>query len=165
MPPTHHPSAQALANLLIGDCSPGAALLLARHIEACPQCAIRVQAMGAVGAAARDIQVDPPRSLRPGVEITHLKGVSGLGEAVFQLRVAPGEMLKLDEPLPLAELLVLEGVLCVDNESYGPGDFLSLDERPGGRLKSGDERGCVCLITCLDEDGAAGETGENGEPS
>jgi anti-sigma factor ChrR (cupin superfamily) len=154
MPPIHHPSAQALANLLIGDCSPGAALLLARHVEACPQCAIRVQAMGAVGGAVGDIQCDPPRLLRPGVEVIHLRSVSGLGEAVFKLKVRPGEPLALDEPLPLAEFLVLEGGLRVDDESYGPGDFLSIEERPTVRLASDSDRGCLCLITCLDEDGA-----------
>jgi anti-sigma factor ChrR (cupin superfamily) len=152
MPPIHHPSAQALANLLIGDCSPGAALLLASHIEACPQCANRVQAMGAVGGPAQDVQSDPPRLLRPGVEIIHLRSVSGLGEAVFKLRAGPGEPLALDEPLPVAELLVLEGGLRVDDESYVPGDFLAIEERPAVRLVSASDRGCVCLITCLDED-------------
>ena len=153
MPPVHHPSAQALANLLIGDCSPGAALLLARHIEACPQCAIRVQAMGAVGSPPAEYQLEPPQLLRPGVEITQLKGVSGVGEAVFQLRAEPDEPLSLEEPFPVAEILVIEGALTVDGETYGPGDFLSVEDHPVGQLASGGERGCLCLITCLDADG------------
>ena len=151
--PSHHPSAQALADLLIGDCSPGAALLVGRHVEACAQCASRVQAMGAVGGPPGAFRCTPAEMLAPGVEIARVTGASGLGEAVFHLRVQAGELLPLEELLPVAEVLVLEGGLGLGGESYGPGDFLSLENRPATKLVADAARGCACLLTCLDAAG------------
>jgi len=155
MPPTHHPSAQALANFLIGDCSPGAALLISRHMDECAQCTARVQAMGAAAAAQSVAGYDPVQVLRPGLEIARLQGVSGLGEAVFELQAAPGQTVSLDEPYPVAEILVLEGLLEIDGETFGRGDFLSLEETAPSLISSDATLGCRCLITCLDTDDAA----------
>lgn len=151
-PPTHHPSAQMLANFLIGDCSPGAALLVARHIEACAQCAARIQAMGAVGGAAGEVFYETPRLLRPGVEMARVIGASGIGEAVLSVSAAPAELLPLDEPLAAAEILVLSGGFTADGETYTPGDFLSLEERPVRQAISNPDLGCAYLVTCQDED-------------
>jgi anti-sigma factor ChrR (cupin superfamily) len=148
--PLHHPSAQALANLMIGDCSPGAALLLSRHVGACPQCTARVQAMGALVTPISGINYEPPQALRPGVEIARVAGASGLGEAVFRLRAGRGEPLDLAEPYPVAEILILEGGVMIGGETYVPGDFLAVNERATGEVVGDPERGCVCLITCLD---------------
>lgn len=155
MSPIHHPSAQALANLLIGDCSPGAALLVGRHLVACPQCAARVQAMGAVGAPSGEIRCDAVQLLRPGVQIARVQGVSGLGEAVFQLRAEAAATLSIEEPFPIAELLVVAGGLSVDGEPYAPGDFLSVEETRPSVLAADAQHGCELLITCLDADGVA----------
>lgn len=141
-----------MANLLIGDCSPGAALLLARHVDACPKCAIRMQAMGAVGGMARDLQCDAPEVLQPSLEIARVRGVSGLGEAVYRLRAQSGERLNLREPLQAAEILLLEGALVIDGKRYVAGDYLSLEDHPAGELVSDAKRGCVCLITCAETD-------------
>jgi anti-sigma factor ChrR (cupin superfamily) len=151
--PTHHPSAQVLANLLIGDCSPGVALLATRHVEACRQCAARVHAMGAVGGSASPLAYDPPQTLRPGLEIAGVQCVSGLGEAVVRLRVGPGEAIPLDALPSTAEILVLDGSLTAADEAYAPGDFLSLEEQPLRELFSGSSSGCVCLVALQDDAG------------
>jgi anti-sigma factor ChrR (cupin superfamily) len=152
--PTHHPSAQALANLLIGDCSPGVALLARRHLEVCPQCAARLQAMGSLtGSAGGESLFDPVQVLRPGLEIARARGASGFGEAVLQIRAAPGTALPLDEPLAALEILVLDGGVTAEGETYRAGDFVSLEERPLKDAVSDRDRGCVCLLACQDESG------------
>jgi anti-sigma factor ChrR (cupin superfamily) len=154
--PNHHPNAQALANLLIGDCSPGASLLLAQHVQLCAQCAIRVQALGAPAGAALAVEFEPPRMLRPGLQMARVQGVSGLGEAVFRLRADPGEALNIEGPFHVAEILVLEGGLFLGEVRYLAGDFLSVGHGPADQLTSDAERGCVCLVACTDgDDGAA----------
>jgi len=152
MAPTHHPSAQALANFLIGDCSPGAALLLTRHVEYCPRCASRVQALGAAGVAPSELSNGETQVLQPGLEFTAVNGASGLGEAVYLVKAAPGVTLPLDLPQPVAELLVIEGALLADGKPYRKGDFLALDETPKKELVSGPS-GCTCLVAAHDPDG------------
>jgi len=156
MAPTHHPSAQALANFLIGDCSPGAALLLSRHVEACPRCASRVQALGAPGVAPSDLSNGETEMLQPGLEMTAVNGASGLGEAVYLIKAAPDLALPADRPQRLAELLVVEGSLLADGKAYRKGDFLALDETPKRELVSGAS-GCTCLVTAHDPDGGAAD--------
>lgn len=154
MGPTHHPSAQALANFLIGDCSPGAALLLTRHVEHCPRCASRVQALGAAGVAPTELSNGETQAPQPGLEITAISGASGLGEAVYSIKAAPELALPLDLPQRLAELLVVEGAVVADGKTYRKGDFLSLDDTPKAELVSGPS-GCACLVTAHDPDGGA----------
>jgi anti-sigma factor ChrR (cupin superfamily) len=150
MPPTHHPSAQALANFLIGDCSPGEALLITRHLESCVQCASRLQAMGSVSGQTPELVYGEATSLRDGVELQRIQGVSGLGEAVFHVRVAPGQAAPLATPLPAAEVLLLEGGFTIDGKSYVAGDFLSFDGPPPTLVTSDPRRGCVLLLTATD---------------
>jgi anti-sigma factor ChrR (cupin superfamily) len=145
--PNHHPNAQSLANFLIGDCSPGVALLIARHLELCTRCAARIQAMGAVGGAAGEVSYGPARVLREGIELAPLEGVAGLGEAVLRIRADGGRRLPLGAPHRPAEILVLEGGFTADGESYVAGDFLSLDERPLRQAVSDPRAGCVYLVT------------------
>lgn len=147
MAPTHHPSGQALANFLIGDCSPGAGLLITRHVSLCARCASRVQAMGSVEMDAGALSCGETETLGPGLEITLVQGASGLGEAVFCVRAAAGLKLPLDEPLPTVELLVIEGAVMADGVGYFPGDFLSLEETPKGQLQASLTVGCAYLMT------------------
>lgn len=147
MAPTHHPSGQALANFLIGDCSPGAALLITRHVADCVRCASRVHAMGSVGVDSADVACGEAEMLAPGLEIALMPGASGLGEAVFCVRAAPGRMLPREAPSPAVELLVLEGALHADGVVYLAGDFLSLEEAPKALLASDPTVGCVYLMT------------------
>lgn len=147
MAPTHHPSGQALANFLVGDCSPGAGLLISRHVSLCARCASRVQAMGSVGVDTGVISCGEAEALRPGVEITLVQGASGLGEAVFHVRVAPGQPLPLNDPLPTVELLVMEGAVMADGATYFTGDFLSLEETPKIQLLASSTAGCAYLMT------------------
>jgi hypothetical protein len=128
-------------------------MLLGRHVRDCPQCASRVQAMGALGAAACEFSCGELKPVAPGLEVAPVHGGGGLGEAVFYIRAAPGLNLPLQQPVALAEALVLEGSFEADGEVYGPGDFLSLEERPPERLVSDPIRGCVCLVTAHDPAG------------
>jgi len=150
MRPTHHPSAQTLANYLIGDCSPGAALLVGRHLNECPRCASRLQAMGACGGAASELAFEEPMNPSPGVELTPISGVSGLGERVFRMRVAPGQALPLDMPPSAEEVLLLEGSFTLAGKAYGPGDFISFEGPCAAAPVSDAIRGCVLLLTAAD---------------
>ena len=145
MAPTRHPSGQALANFLVGDCSPGASLLIARHVKLCAHCSSRVHAMGSVCVEASPISFSAEESLAPGLEIAVVEGVSGLGEAVYRVRAAPGAPLPKDDPAPAVEILVLEGVIEADGEVYRAGDYLSLEATPKMSLLSGAGVGCVYL--------------------
>jgi hypothetical protein len=71
---------------------------------------------------------------------------SGLGEAVFHLKLAPGCELPIPNLL-VAEILLLDGGLKDDTERYGPGDLLSLEAKPAFRLVSHATEGCDCLVT------------------
>ena len=145
MAPTHHPSGQALANFLVGDCSPGASLLIARHVKLCASCSSRVHAMGSVGVESAPFACGEREILAPGLEIAVVTGVSGLGEAVYCVRAAPGVGLPQKEPSSAIEFLVLEGGLEADGVSYRAGDYLSLEETPKARLISAATTGCVYL--------------------
>ena len=138
---THHPGCQALANFLVGDCSPGASLLIAKHVHLCAQCASRVHAMGSCGMDAGPIRFGATEPVAPGLEMALVEGVSGLGEAVYCVRAAPGTTL----PLKAVELLVLEGELEADGVAYRAGDYLSLEESPKRQLTSHPAWGCVYL--------------------
>lgn len=145
MAPFHHPSGQALANFLVGDCSPGASLLIARHVKLCVNCSSRVHAMGSVGVDAVPIAFGEAQGLAPGLEIAPVTGVSGLGEAVYRVRAAPGTSLPQKAPCPAIEVLVIEGGFEADGVSYRAGDYLSLEETPKTRLISAATTGCVYL--------------------
>lgn len=147
MSPHHHPRAEALANFLIGNCSPGEALLIAGHVEHCVHCAGRVHALGSVAGSAGAVSYGKPRTLAPGVELTPVLGASGLGEAVFHLQLAPETELPIRQDLQVAEILLLEGGLSIDGARYGSGDFLSLETNPHRHLVSHAKKGCVCLVT------------------
>jgi anti-sigma factor ChrR (cupin superfamily) len=148
--PNHHPGTLALANLQKGDCTPGSAVVLSAHVSACPQCAWRVEAMGSpVNAVAEPMHSDwTPYAA--GIEVAFMPEASGLGEAVFHLRAEPSRLLPLRIPLELAEVLVLQGGLEIDGETYLAGDFRSLEEHPAARISAGGETGCICLVTAFD---------------
>jgi anti-sigma factor ChrR (cupin superfamily) len=107
--PTHHPSARLCAEYRIGDVAPGTALAVAAHASGCESCALLVgdppappetlwksEAEGRKPLKARlppllrDIPRTRWRHVSRDVSVCSLRGVSGLGEAVCLLRVAPG---------------------------------------------------------------------------
>jgi hypothetical protein len=139
MSPKHHPGAQALADVLIGDCSPGTALLVARHTEVCAECRGRVRQMdprGKVGCA------DPVRGawrqLAAGVEVAPLGGVAGLGEAVYDIRAQAAADVQVEAPFEFLELLVLEGSFERDGKLYAAGDFLCFAGRSADAALTAD---------------------------
>ena len=153
MPPKHHPSAQALADFLTGDCSPGTALLVARHIGLCPKCRSRVQQMGAAAAAASQPPQAAWRALAPGVELARLEGVSGLGEAVYAIRAESGAQVPVDAPLRMSEILILFGGFEQQGKAYGAGDFVALDDHPAAPLTAAPHGGFSGLLTAIQPEG------------
>lgn len=148
MLPKHHPSAQTLADFLTGDCSPGTALLIARHIELCPQCRSRVQQMGAAGAATYEPSQGAWQAHSPGVELAPLDAVSGLGEAVYAIRAEAGAQVQVDAPLHIAEILILLGGFEQGGKAYRGGDFVALDHKPAAApLTAAANRGFSGLLT------------------
>src|SRR5438067_5319131 len=111
MVPKHHPGAQVLADFLMGDCSPGTALLVSRHVELCPQCRGDLQQMGAAEVAANRPDRGEWSAVFEGVDVAPLKGVSGLGEAVYEIRAKVSARFPLDGPIRVAEMLVVAGAL------------------------------------------------------
>lgn len=149
MTPTHHPSGQALANFLIGDCSPGASLLITQHVTLCVRCSNHVNAMGSVGLDPVPVNFGEMELVAPGLDIALVEGVSGLGEAVYRVRAAPGMTLSHHDQSLDVEILVLEGELQADGVVYRAGDYLSLEENPKQRLASHHAMGCVYLKATL----------------
>ena len=145
MAPAHHPSGQALANFLVGDCSPGASLLIAQHLTHCARCSSQVHAMGSVGATAAPLNFGEAEPLAPGLEIALVEGAGGLGEEVYRVRAAPGVTLPQHAPCPAVEILVLEGGIEADGVVYRAGDYLSLEEDPKAHLASDPTAGCIYL--------------------
>jgi len=145
--PKHHPSAQALADFLIGDCSPGTAQLLAGHLDMCAQCRSRVQQMGATSAPFSTLPEGPASELAPGVEAAPLSGASGLGEVVYVIRAAAGAAAPLDSALAAAEVLVLSGGFCLGDETFVTGDFVDLSTRAESTFTADVNSGLRALVT------------------
>ena len=149
MSPSHHPSTKLLADYVVGDCSPGAALLIASHVQICPSCRDRVAGLVCT-VEANEANIGRWSVLRPGLAIARLARAGGLGEAVYRLRLAPGQSMSFVEELGIGELLVLDGGFAAAGGIYAGGDFLALDEGPIGDATIDPKSGCTCLITTDD---------------
>jgi anti-sigma factor ChrR (cupin superfamily) len=144
-----------------GDISPGAALAVAAHVSACPACALLVQEPLTATTAAWAPEADgrkpldatlPPllrkvprgrwRRTSLGVTVVSLTGVSGLGEAVFLLRAAPGA----DILLPAQADLVLGVAGAARGASGGlsTGDLIEID-RPL-QARADPDAGLLALV-------------------
>ena len=110
MCPSHHPSARLREEYKVGDVAPGTALAVAAHATACESCARLIREPPAraetlwrpdadgrkpllkarLPPLLRSIQRTRWRNVARDVSVCALRGVSGLGEAVYLLRAAPG---------------------------------------------------------------------------
>jgi anti-sigma factor ChrR (cupin superfamily) len=77
--------------------------------------------------------------------------VSGIGEAVYLVRIAAGVEMPLDRTEWVAEILILEGGFCAAGRRYRANDFISLEAQTIGTAAADPVRGCLCLITAADE--------------
>lgn len=159
----HHPSPQLRADFVAADLSPGAALAVSLHLEVCSACAVQVQALTGMpveagslpppleGAAPRTPELlrgrplGPWRWIAPGLKGAELKGVNGLGEAVWLLNASRGAGLPKAAGLSLGLLVVLEGTLKVGGDELGPGDLMEVLD-PQVRIQASNKAG-VCLVT------------------
>ncbi|MDB5446589.1 MAG: Anti-ECFsigma factor, ChrR [Phenylobacterium sp.] len=143
----HHPSAEALADFLIGDCSPGTALLVERHTLVCPVCAARLKAFGGAVRPAGPLSVGQWRTAAEGVTAALVHDASGLGEKVYLLRLSRTAAVPI-AALEIAEILVLEGALIAPDASFAAGDYISVEASPPGALNA--DKNSLCLATATD---------------
>ena len=158
-PLAHHPSIERLAAYALGDCSPGTALLIVQHIALCAKCAGAVQSMGASPPAAWVAPAaDNWRMLVPGVEVSAVREVSGLGELVLQVRADPGAPLPAMVVSRMDEMVVLAGGFLHRNQAVGVGDFWAPGQDERGEAIANSEAGFYGLFTAADEAWAEKQT-------
>jgi hypothetical protein len=151
--PTHHSDVAQLSDYLIGNCSPGSALLISRHAVQCERCRDLVEPVELVRGDVIEGRT-PGEWLRlaTGGEILILPEHSGLGELAAEIRLAPAARLPLGALLPLDELLVLEGSLRLADRTAIAGDFLSMLSGEQGDFVAHHETGCSLIVTASDPD-------------
>jgi len=172
MPAERHPSQQLRAAYRAGDTSPGTALALSVHAERCPVCGVDIQRLvapardgragggrshrgrakpaapidGVESQALAELQQSPWRWLAPGVRAAELHGASGLGEAVYLLKLGPGAALPARALNTLSQIVILGGVLRDGGESFPAGDYLEVEAQPLTRPVADRADGCLCLV-------------------
>ena len=119
----------------------GLAAALGRH--AAPSAA------GPLPRALRRIAVGRWHGAGRGVMSAPLRGVSGLGESVHLLRVAPGASFALPDAAEL--LLVATGAVRVGLSRYAGGDFLDLADARASHATADARTGCLCLVVGDDD--------------
>lgn len=159
-----HPSPQVRSDYLTGNMAPGAALAMTIHFETCTLCNVQVERRGgralgewlARGEAPADDQspigekagsVGAWRRIAPGLRVADVRGVSGLGEATFLLRLARGAHLPEQRRARFGQLVILEGGLVAEGERLASGDFIDFEDRAPSRLQADGRDGCLCLVT------------------
>jgi hypothetical protein len=155
-----HPSIELRREHKVGLCSPGSALLVASHLALCSQCLatqfspawpmpnnlvadhdrggeINADALrGSSGAGWRGVD--------SGARITAIKGVSGVGEAVYSIEAASGAPMTLPDASMF--LLVLQGVLTDGCVFFARGDFVDLTDADLLNAAGAGAHGCLCLM-------------------
>lgn len=159
-----HPTIELLREYKDGLCSAGAALAVATHFALCPQCA-RKQRPGAwggrnlPGVLATDLGHEPQaytnalgavlgawRGVEGGARIAALKGLGGIGEAVYLVEAAAGALMAF--PAAALFVVVLQGLLTDGPLSFERGAFIDLAIQPLSTPESVGSRGCICLVVC-----------------
>ena len=140
---SHHPSRRLCEEYRIGDIAPGMALAVAVHATACDSCALLLREPRAnpetlwrcetegrkplgshLPPLLRDIARARWRKISPGVSVSFLRGVSGLGEAACLLRSAPGADIVLPSQVEL--ILGLSGRASAHCGVLGSGDLIEI---------------------------------------
>jgi anti-sigma factor ChrR (cupin superfamily) len=152
-----HPSPVVLAEFLLGQCSPGTQLLVSQHSARCQACWSRLSDLGGLDLHPKEPAPGPWTELPGGLQVAPLQGVSGIGEAVYVLRLAAGAQLSSHDPFEICELLITDGALVCDDVRYGAGDFLSIDDGLPVVIAADGEAGVSALFTTQDADATAGE--------
>lgn len=151
-PLAHHPTSERLAGYALGDCSPGTALLVARHVAQCAKCAETILRWGSSPPSA---WVPPAakawRTVSPGFEMSPVREVSGLGELVFMVRAAAGARMPGAVAGRIDEFVVLSGGILQGGQVAGAGDFWLPASHPQGELVACKKAGLEGLFTTSDE--------------
>jgi hypothetical protein len=145
--PRRHPSSTAIADFLMGVCSPGSSLLLGNHARLCPQCREKLIQLGAPEASPQAPRFVHWQTVAAGLEITELPEFAGLGESVYGVRMAPGARAELAVLRRPSELLVLKGSFRFSDEDYAGGDFLLFAKGSDGEVVAGRRSGLMALAT------------------
>lgn len=174
---SEHLSATLKSSYLQGTTTPGEALAVAAHLAFCEHCrndpameesagttsgpltscggpqAI-VEALANQGS--RGLPKVPDcmnggawRRIVKDVRALPLRGVSGLGEAVYLIKAKARAHLML--PAGAAIVAILEGRIQAGAGDYGPGDVFELDSDLRDLARGGARAGCVCLVIGDDE--------------
>jgi len=106
-------------------------------------------AAGPLPRTLRRMAIGRWRATGRGVMSAPLRGVSGLGESVHLLRVAPGAPFALPNAAEL--LLVATGAVRVGLNRYAGGDFLDLAATRASHATADARTGCLCLVVGDDE--------------
>lgn len=106
-------------------------------------------AAGPLPRALRRIAVGRWRGAGRDVMSAPLRGVSGLGESVHLLRVAPGASFALPDAAEL--LLVARGAVRVGLSRYAGGDFLDVRDARASHATADARTGCLCLVVGGDD--------------
>jgi anti-sigma factor ChrR (cupin superfamily) len=159
-----HPSPQVRADYLTGNMAPGAALAMTIHFETCTLCNVPVERRDgrtvgewlARGEAPADDRspigqeagsLGAWRRIGPGLRVADVRGVSGLGEATFLLRLARGAYLPEQRRARFGQLVILDGGLMAEGERLAAGDLINFEEQAPNRLQADARDGCFCLVT------------------
>jgi putative transcriptional regulator len=164
MPISRHPSQEERAAYKAGDTSPGAALALTVHAERCAVCRVDIQSLVAPARGARvgrkaaapvegveshalgELRQAPWRWLAPGLRAAELRGASGLGEAVYLLKLAPGRAVPPRALAATAQMVVLGGGLQDGQETLQAGDYVDIAAQRLRRAVARRPDGCICLV-------------------
>jgi hypothetical protein len=161
-----HPTAELRLEYRDGLCSAGAALAVATHFALCPQCAETQQHLGAWGgrnlpgvfaanhglggqayADALGKQVlEAWRDVGDDTRIATVKGLGGLGEAVYLIETAAGAAMIF--PAGVRFVVVLQGLLTDGPVTFERGAFIDLTALPLWAPASAGSHACICLVVC-----------------
>lgn len=163
MSSTSHPTACLQLDYRGGLCSAGAALAVATHLALCPWCAeaslkpwggrnlpgVLAGDHGSGGEAyakALGMAVlEPWHNNGSGVRLAALRGVAGIGEAVYLVDATAGAAIDLPGAL---FIVVLQGLLVDGPISLARGVFIDLTAIPLLDPRGADPQGCICLAIC-----------------
>jgi putative transcriptional regulator len=177
METSEHLSTKLKSTYLQGMTTPGEALAVAAHLAFCEHCrndpameesaAATSGPLGSCGGpqaivealanqGSRGLPKVPDcinggawRRIVKDVRALPLRGVSGLGEAVYLIKAKARARLML--PAGAAIVAILGGRIQVGAGVYGPGDVVELDPSLRDLARGGAAAGCVCLVIGDDE--------------
>jgi len=144
---SRHPESEALANFAVGDCSPGSASLLSRHVARCIACHRKLVQMGFPPADVAPARHGPWFALAAGLDAREVVGAAGIGEALYVVRARAGARISLRAALPVEEILVLDGSFAFETETFVQNDFEVVTDTADFTVVGDLQVGFTALVT------------------